>query len=87
MGLFGGLKKEGYINKLALSFRAVYGCGDYAAFVCLRKNYTLDELKNIFDDLTREEEQGTIHFRLLNNPPFKDDPEKVFEVDMKWGGK
>ena len=39
------------------------------------------------DGSKKEEDQDTIHFCLLNNPPFRDDPVEVMEVDMKWGEK
>lgn len=53
MGFFKGAKKEYYINRLVKSFKLYYHCGDMAAIECLRKNYSVQELKWIFQDLKK----------------------------------
>lgn len=87
MGLFSVLKKEKYVNYLVLAFKMVYGCGDMAAIECLRKNYTKNELKEIFQTLKHSEKQGSLQTILNLAPPFVEERDEVKEIDGKYNGR
>jgi len=38
-----------YINKLITAYKMTYGCGDYAAMECLKKNIPLKNLKKFMN--------------------------------------
>lgn len=87
MGLFDSLKKESYINRLVKSYRSVYGCGNFAAVECLRANYTLEELKDIYNAFLKEDKAGPLSMRLLPLQPFFEDPAVVKAIDARYGGR
>lgn len=62
MGFFSSIRKEALINRLGLSFQKAYGCTAWTACLCLRKNYTADELGEILAQLKSHQAQGTLDF-------------------------
>lgn len=88
MGLFGGIKKEVYINKLVQSYRMIYECGDYTAIECLRSNYTADELKIILDYFLKRADDDTVDpANLFDDHPYKESKEYVRAINIKNLGK
>jgi hypothetical protein len=67
MGLFNFIKKETYINRLVYNYKDVFQCGDMPAIKNLRYNYSVDELKKIFNTL----KENPIHFRVAIKSLFK----------------
>lgn len=84
MGLFSVLKKGKYVNHLVLAFKMVYSCGDMAAIECLRKNYTEQELKVIFQTLKQSEKQGSLQTILNLASPFVEERDEVMRIDGKY---
>ena len=82
MGIFSFFKKEKHINHLVRAYRMVYGCSDMTAIHCLRHNYTEDELRMIRNGLEIIEKGGDIYATLMRNPPFKEERNEVFAIEM-----
>lgn len=80
------MEKELYINQLVAAFRITHNCGDMAAIECLRRNYSLDELKDITNDLKEAEAHGDLDRILRYDSPFRDDPEEIKHYDNLHGG-
>lgn len=87
MDLFNGIRKEMYINMLVKAYRLYYNCGDMAAIMCLRKNYTAKELKVIFNNIKKFVGGKTVSLSQIEElAPFKEKMSEVIEVDIKHGG-
>jgi hypothetical protein len=88
MGLFNFAKKELYINMLVSTYKLYYNCGDMAAIMCMRKNYTAKELKGIYKNIKKTvggKSVSLLQIEIL--APFKEAISEVLKVDNKYGGK
>jgi|GEM_PF-1840356 len=80
MGIFGILKKELYVNRLATVYKLSYDCCDMAAIECLRKNYSTKELREILELLKEAEKKVDINTALNLCRPFKEEYEEVLKI-------
>jgi len=88
MGLFSNLKKEMYINKLVTTYKLYYNCGDMAAIMLLRENYSSNELKTLVKDIKNAIGGKTIFkYEIDLIAPFKEDFSVVQVIDLQYGGK
>jgi len=67
MGIFDFFKKEIYVNKLVVSYKDVHLCDDMVAINNLRQRYSAKDLKEILQNLKKEEKKGNLSLYLSTN--------------------